>query len=538
MGHVRAKANKYNFAVAFFVALGSFTYGFNSAIIGSVIGLPSFFSYFNFKATSEYGGHIIGASNGLYAGAGCIGCWTVFWLLDTLGRKRAIQVITVLCIVSAVIQTASVHIAMFLVGRFLNGIGVGFMNCTIPTYISEISPPAQRGRIVGSHGFIICAAYGAAGWAGFGIYYETDPAIQWRLLCALQIVVPLLLLVGSPWIPESPRWLINNGHDQKGLEVLEKLHANSDDPQHVGAKEEFVQIQTQLALERGSPSPNMFQLIFDRRYRKRMFYGFYLQAMCQSTGVLVVANYMVLELNNLGVTGSMPLLLLAVYNSWAAILNYVNALLIDRIGRIRIITIGISGCIVCLSIVTALNSRYGTADNPNKAGQAVAVLFMFLFVTFYGFGIDVSSYVYCSEIFPTHIRSKGVGWSVSGLFLMTTIYTTAAGPAFNTIGWRFYLVFIVVTTLMLPYVVLCFSETKGLSLEEVGALFGDEVAMDVSHLSEKEREELDANIAKTTDLTTFDLEKNRHHVNTGSPISKMSGTDIEHIEEVGAGGPF
>ena len=50
---------------------------------------------------------------------------------------------------------------------------------------------------------------------------------------------------------------------------------------------------------------------------------------------------MVLELNSLGVTGSMPLLLLAVYNSWAALLNYVNALLIDRIGRIRIITIGL-----------------------------------------------------------------------------------------------------------------------------------------------------------------------------------------------------
>ncbi|KAK4909911.1 hypothetical protein LTR28_000108 [Elasticomyces elasticus] len=160
---------------------------------------------------------------------------------------------------------------------------------------------------------------------------------------------------------------------------------------------------------------------------------------------------------------------------------------------------------------------------------------MFLFVTFYGFGIDVSSYVYCSEIFPTHIRSKGVGWSVSGLFLMTTIYTTAAGPAFNTIGWRFYLVFIIVTSLMLPFVVFYFPETKGLSLEEVGALFGDELAMDVTHLSEKEREELDANIAKTTDLTHFDLEKARHGAKTGSPTWNTSGTDIEHVEKVAGG---
>lgn len=130
--------------------------------------------------------------------------------------------------------------------------------------------------------------------------------------------------------------------------VLEKLHAHADDPQHIGAREEFAQIRGQLALEKAQPSPNIVQLLFDRRYRKRMLYGFYLQAMCQSTGVLVISNYMVLELNNLGLSGSLPLLLLAVYNSWAAVLNYINALLIDRIGRIRIITIGCASYLSCL----------------------------------------------------------------------------------------------------------------------------------------------------------------------------------------------
>ncbi len=138
--------------------------------------------------------------------------------------------------------------------------------------------------------------------------------------------------------------------------MLEKLHAHADDPRHIGAREEFLQIRRQIELEQTQGSPNIIQLVFDRRYRKRMFCGFYLQAMCQSTGVLVIANYMVLELTNLGVSGSMPLLLLAVYNSWAAMLNYVNALLIDRIGRIRIITIGIVSQSPMLA-ATALTDR-------------------------------------------------------------------------------------------------------------------------------------------------------------------------------------
>ncbi len=128
---------------------------------------------------------------------------------------------------------------------------------------------------------------GVAGWCGFATYYEHNPKIQWRLLVALQLVAPLLLLLGSPWIPESPRWLINRQRDQEGLAVLEKLHANPADPDHIAAKGEFLQVQRQLAFERTQPVPNYFQLFFGAKYRKRMFIGWYVQAMAQSTGVLV-----------------------------------------------------------------------------------------------------------------------------------------------------------------------------------------------------------------------------------------------------------
>lgn len=135
------------------------TDGYNSAIIGSVIGQPSFYTYFDFEATSSYGASIIGALNGLYAGAGVIGSLSVFNLLDILGRRLAIQVAAAVCVVTAALQAGSVHIAMFLVARFFNGLGVAWLNCSVPTYLSEISPAVQRGRVVGAHGFIICCGY-------------------------------------------------------------------------------------------------------------------------------------------------------------------------------------------------------------------------------------------------------------------------------------------------------------------------------------------------------------------------------------------
>ncbi len=65
---------------------------------------------------------------------------------------------------------------------------------------------------------------------------------------------------------------------------------------------------------------------------------------------------------------------------------------------------------------------------------------------------------------------------------------------------KYYLVFIIVTTLMLPYAALRFPETKGLSLEEIGALFGDEVVFDLHNLSTEEQKALDARVAASADI--------------------------------------
>jgi MFS family permease len=155
----RVKANRYNHLIALFVCLGSYSYGFNSGIIGGVIGQPSWYSYFDMDPTGSYATSIIETSIGIYYAGGFFGCLTVNWLTNKLGRRAGIQIITAFTIVAAVIQTASVHIAMFIVGRLLGGAAAGMINATVPIYISEIAPAAQRGRLVGFHGALTIVAY-------------------------------------------------------------------------------------------------------------------------------------------------------------------------------------------------------------------------------------------------------------------------------------------------------------------------------------------------------------------------------------------
>lgn len=187
---------------------------------------------------------------------------------------------------------------------------------------------------------VLISLQAMAGWTGYGCYYEKNPDIQWRLCLTLQVVAPALLLIASPFIPESPRWLIINGRAERGLETLRRLHKHVDDTDDLFAREEYIQIRRQIELESHNPQ-GFINMLKQPHNRRRFFTGMFVQCICQSTGVLVVNNYQVLLYNGLGLFGSLPLLLYAVYTSWAAFLNFVASQIVDRVGRVRMLTIGI-----------------------------------------------------------------------------------------------------------------------------------------------------------------------------------------------------
>ncbi|KAJ4668399.1 hypothetical protein ABEF93_007357 [Exophiala dermatitidis] len=185
-------------------------------------------------------------------------------------------------------------------------------------------------------------------------------------------------------------------------------------------------------------------------------------------------------------------MLYALWDTWAAFMNFVNAMLLDKVGRIPIMVVGQIGCSISVAGFTACLARYGGTDN--KLGNGFGVFFLYLFVTFFGGSMDASSYVYSSEIFPTSVRAQGAGFSVSGLFCFSLIYTMCAPVAFNNIGWKYYLIFIIVPLCGATLMGLFYPETKGLALEEIAAKFGDDVAVDLTHLSAEERARLDKSL--------------------------------------------
>lgn len=211
----------------------------------------------------------------------------------------------------------------------------------------------------------------------------------------------------------------------------------------------------------------------------------------QSTGVLGIGNYAVLVYQNLGFSGSIPLLMNAAYTCLGTLMTVVSSFIMDKIGRRKMfcesspipnldqiisnfLVIGFPATGVCL-LIEALLTRQYAGETSNKAGNAAAVAIFFLYITIYDTFIDPPSFVWCSEIWPTSIRAKGIALAFCTYFIGALTYTTPAAVASGNIGWKFYMVFLACNCVSTVIVYLFLPETTGKSMEEMGDLFGDEV---------------------------------------------------------------
>ena len=82
-------------------------------------------------------------------GGSWLGALISGYLSDILGRRKAIQVGSVIWCIGSILVCASQNIGMLVVGRFINGLSVGIFSAQVPVYITEIAPPSKRGRLVG-----------------------------------------------------------------------------------------------------------------------------------------------------------------------------------------------------------------------------------------------------------------------------------------------------------------------------------------------------------------------------------------------------
>ncbi|OAL57456.1 general substrate transporter [Pyrenochaeta sp. DS3sAY3a] len=457
----------YQFLVGVFASLGSFNYGYDLGVIGGSVAADSF------KASFTPNDDQTGAIVSLFTGGGFFGAALAGPIADKLGRRLTIVIGAIAFILGGVLQAAAQNLSYLYSGRAVAGFGVGFLVMIVPLYQAEISHPSIRGRVTGLQQLMLGIGAVVATWLTHGTNTElsgTDNN-QWRIPLGIQ-VIPAGILGGLILLfPESPRWLIDHGRGEEGLQTLARLHSNGNcnDP---WVQEEYNQIQQTITHEHEQAAKGYKDLFTDKSSFRRLFLVTAIQASCQMTGVSAIQYYTPQIYKTLDIGTGDALKYQGISNVLSVLAQACTVALIDRIGRRWPLIIGniVNG--ICWIIVTAAIAKFPSA-NPDLQHSLgwVFITINWLYQISFSFTCGPLSWIIPAEVFDTKTRSKGVSIGVMTSFAFNTLIGQITPIAMNNVGWKYFLTFVICNFTNAAFFWATLPETAKRPLEEMNALF-------------------------------------------------------------------
>ncbi|KAG0650555.1 High-affinity glucose transporter [Hyphodiscus hymeniophilus] len=475
----------YNLFTVFAMSFGSLSFGYSNNIISTTLAQPTFNEYFALKTRSN-GTQLTGVMNGGFHAAAFCAVLFVGTIADKWGRKVAISVGAALTLFAGAFLSGSVNVAMFIVFRLVSGAGSSILLAGVPIWMNEVVPAKERGMLVDIHGAVFQFGFALASWVGYGFYYLSNDTINaWRgplvfenevdRKAAFQCLPPIIILSIIYWLPESPRWLLMNDRYEEARQILLRSHSEEE------AVVELAQIQAQMQIDR-TLDRSYLHMFKKPSYRKRSLLAIFTCCMANCSGILVVNTNVISYQDygptiyaSLGYDSSKQLLLSSIWSTFSVFCSFVGITFVDRISRPRLLMIGLGGCMSTLIVLAALVANFGPGtNNHNTAALKACVAMIFIYAFFWSAVLSGTQFVYCGELFPSHLRAKGLSLGVAGINAANVLFLTAAPTAFATIGWKYYLLFIILSGISIVVIGFKWPDTNGVPLEEISRLFGDD----------------------------------------------------------------
>jgi SP family sugar:H+ symporter-like MFS transporter len=459
-----AGAMAYIIFISAIAAIGGFLFGFDSGVInGTVTALGK---AFNSDAVAT-GFNVASVLLGCAVGALCAGP-----AADKYGRKPVMLLTALVFAISAWGSGDADTASAFIWYRLLGGLGIGAASVLAPAYISEVAPPAFRGRLATLQqlaivlglfmafvsNYLIAAAAGGAE----AVFWLELPA--WRWMFWMELVPSVLFLLGVLLIPESPRFLVAQGRVAEANRVFARICPGDEAAQ-------IERVQQSLA---GDKKPGFVDFLVkgSRKIQPIIWVGIALSVFQQFVGINVVFYYGAELWQAAGFDESQSLFINVLAGTTNIVSTFVAIALIDKVGRKPLLLVGSIGMFGTLAVLTVI---FGTAglDAAGKlmlsdSAGTVALITANLFVVFFGISWGPVVWVLLGEMFNNRIRGAALAVAASAQWIANFAITMTFPIMLSSVGLAGAYGFYAFSALLsIFFVVRYVTETRGKQLEEM-----------------------------------------------------------------------
>ncbi|KZT52567.1 general substrate transporter [Calocera cornea HHB12733] len=454
-----------------FAAFGGLLFGYDSGYINGVQAMTAWKNQFGHlledgtvNVTSSQSSLIVSIlSAGTFFGALSAG-----YFADAIGRRFTIIGACGMFIIGVIIQMAAQNVGTLAGGRFVAGLGVGVISATVILYMSEIAPKKIRGAIVAGYQFAITVGLLLSTVVTYATENRTNSG-AYRIPIAIQFLWGLLLASGLLLLPESPRYWIKKGRQDKATDCLVRIRGQPAESEYIQA--EIAEIQANYEYElsiqqsgwidvfRGgfSPSGNF----------RRVFIGVFLQMFQQWTGINFIFYYGNVFFQQSGISNSFTIsMATTAVNVGSTPFSWY---LIEKVGRRNLLIWGAVGMVVCEFIVAGV----GVGLPGSQAATVCLIVFICIYIAFFAITWGPAAWVVIGELFPLPIRAKGVAlstasnWFWNCIIAVITPYLVGTQPGDANLGPKVFFLWGSLCLTCLIFAIVLIPETKGLSLEQV-----------------------------------------------------------------------
>lgn len=465
--HGSGRFNRYALAGAILASTNSILLGYD---IGVMSGAALFIRE-DLKITSTQVEILVGSLNVVSLFGSLASGRTSDWI----GRRWTIVLAACTFLVGALLMGLAPSFPFLMAGRVVAGVGVGFSLMIAPVYVAELSPAMTRGFLSSLPEVFINIGI-LLGYISNYALSGLPPDVNWRLMLGLAALPAVAIGLGVMAMPESPRWLVLEGRLEEARQVLVRTSETVEEAElRLGEMVEAASLNPGPAHWNGQGVWRELLWCPSRPVRRILVAAIGLNFFMQASGNDAVVYYSPEVFRDAGISNQRLLMGVTVIMGFAkTFFVFVSALFLDRFGRRPLLLLGSAGMAMSLAGL-GMGSMFLERSGSKPAWAIVlCVVALCADVSFFSIGLGPITWVYSTEVFPTRLRAQGTSLAIA----VNRLVSGAVAMSFLSISREMtfggmFLMLAGVMVLATVFFYFFLPETKGKSLEEIGALFED-----------------------------------------------------------------